>query len=147
MEFWDIIGLIVGAGAMTAIINQLGVLLVNRLQRKDVKDDKKADTEEKQQKFFTETSQRLSALEEAVAHLTLEQETLSVMQTAQYNAQKALLSERLFHLCQQYLKEKEIHYEELQRLRVLKAAYEGLNGTSDFSDVFERVEQLPLAMD
>lgn len=125
---------IVGGAAGAAIINGVNERWKFKANRKAVKEDRaeaKADKTDELTKTLTDMQQQLA--------------TLKASDTAQAEALRLILLDRVLYLGKSYIDKGEISYDDRRRFHAMHDCYHtGLGGNGDANLIVEGVDALPL---
>ena len=145
MNFGEMVITFVGGGALVALISVLGERWKFRQEHKAKKEDRAEERKDR----TNELSKSLETFEQSEAKKNEELETrlkgLENQMTAQTEALKLLMLDRILHLGQSYVAKGEISFDDRKRLHDMHKCYhDGLGGNGDAKLIIEAVDSLPM---
>ena len=135
---------IFGAGGL-ALINIIQARWVMKYERKTQKEDRQEMREDKLDEFGKKLDDFLEKQKEINDGILKRQEETDKQLSAQSEAIKLELLDKIFDLGNSYIKDGEIGFEERRRLHEMHKCYhEGLGGNGDADLLMKEIDDLPL---
>ena len=131
------------SAALLAIVSgAAGAAIINGInERWKFKANRKATTEDRAEAKTDKTDELMKALEDLRGQLT----TLKGSDTAQAEALRLILLDRILYLGKGYIDRGEISYDDRRRFHAMHTCYHsGLGGNGDGDFIVEGVDALPL---
>lgn len=136
---------IFGAGGL-ALINVIQERWRIRYQRKVEKEDQKVEREDKLDEISKQIEDWTKKQEEYIKKTDERFKKLESDDSAQSEALKYVLLDRIIYIGQSYIKRGEVTFDERKRLRDMHNAYhDKLGGNGDAAFIMDAVDELPLA--
>lgn len=144
-EFWEMLAaFICGAGGL-AIINVIQERWKWRHDRKAKIQDRSEEKEDKLDEIGKQLTEYIEKQNEYNSRTESRLADMEKNDTAQSEAMKYVLLDRIIYIGQSYIKHGEVTFDERKRLREMHTVYhDGLHGNGDADHIMDAVDALPL---